>query len=559
MSFRAFKPSARQRTLIVSGLVLVLLLFLGTTVKGGTGQPLIVAIFQTVTPSPTLTATPVPPTGTPGPSPTFTDTPEPTITPSITPSPTETPSPTPQAIGQPTLGFYLSTPPVSPPTEIPTPVGRITVPENVVNILLIGTDTISGNSFRTDTMIVVSINKDTGSVTLISIPRDLYVFIPQWTMQRINAAYARGNNAGYPGGGASLLIQTILYNFGLPIHYHVRVDFDGFKKVVDTLGGIDVPVWCQLDDYLLKVPPGYYEMTPEEKGQYTRIPENWEPYTVPVGIQHMDGQDALFFARLRQSYRTYVSLPEPKRAISDYDRARRQQQVLRAVYRKALSLDIIPQTPALFSEFSAIVDTDMGLGDILQFVSLVGKMDQAHIRSRFIGPGQVTSWTNPVDNANLLLPKPDEIRALLEEAMRPPSQKQTSRTAAKVEIWNGTTNADWDALAVDRLGWEGFAASVGTPDRTDYPHTTIIDFTSSAKGSSLEALAALLGVKQQYIVAQPDPNSPVQYRVILGANYDTCGTPILHLATQTPTATIPPISNPEIITLTSEATITPSP
>lgn len=549
------KPGARPRAL-AAGILAVILLTLAVVPREASGRSWIASLLSSATPTATPTPTDTP---TPGPTatPTVTHTPSPTATatPTVTHTPTQTPSPTAQPKGQPTLGYYLSTPQTPPPTEIPAPVERVPMPEGVVNILLIGSDRISDNSYRTDTMIVVSINKETGSVTLISIPRDLYVFIPQWTMQRINTAFTHGNSVSYPGGGSSLLIQTILYNLGLPVHYYVRVDFAGFQQIVDTLGGIDVPVWCELEDYVLTLPPDYESLTPEQKEAYARDPEHWKAYNVPAGVQRMDGEDALLYARLRQSYRSYISLPPPKRSVSDYDRARRQQQVLRAIYRKALSLDVVPRIPQLYAQFKAIVDTDMDLGDVLQFVPLAGKLDTAHIRSRFIGGGQVTAWTNPNDKANVLLPRPDAIRDLLEEAMRPPSSKQTSRAAARVEIWNGTTHPQWDVITADRLGWEGFAPVVGTPDRTDYERTTIVDFTSSAKGSSLYELAQLNRVNSRDIISQPDPNSPVDYRVILGADYDTCGTPLFVAPTATPTVS-PPTVDPNA---TPIETATPSP
>lgn len=508
---------------------LAVVLAFGAALASPDARPRLIALLQE--PTATLSPSPGPAsTRTPTASPSATPSPEP----SATPTSTLTPSPTAQPRGQPTLGYYFSTPVPPPPTEIPPPVGRIALPDGVVNILLIGIDRLSDNSYRTDTMVVMSINKNTGSVTLISIPRDLYVFIPQWTMQRINTAYTHGNSVGYPGGGASLLIQTILYNLGLPIHYHVRVDFAGFKQIVDTLGGIDVPVWCELEDYVLDVPPDYESMSPEQRDQYTHDPAHWDAYVVPVGVQRMDGEDALLYARLRQSYRAYVRLPAPRRAVSDYDRARRQQQVLRAIYRQGLRLDMVPRIPELYAQYRSVVDTDLDLGDVLQFVPVAGTLDSPHVRSVFIGPGQVTAWTTPVDRANVLLPKPAEIRALLENAMRPPSEKSLARGAARVEVWNGTANADWGMLAVDRLGWEGFNAVEAPADRTDYAHTTIIDFSSSTKGSSLDELAALLRVAPENRLSQPDPNSPIDYRIILGADYDTCGAP---LASAQPTAT----------------------
>ena len=160
-----------------------------------------------------------------------------------------TPTPTAQTKVEPTLGYYNITPAANATlaTPIPTPVSQLDLDEDVVNILLIGTDYRAAEAtFRTDTLIVVSINKKAGSVSMLSIPRDLYVYIPKWGMSRINSAYGAAASNAYPGGGPALLEQTLLYNLGIPIHYYALVNFDGFRQIVDTLGGIDVPVNCQV-------------------------------------------------------------------------------------------------------------------------------------------------------------------------------------------------------------------------------------------------------------------------------------------------------------------------
>ena len=136
-----------------------------------------------------------PPTETPRPA-------EPAISPPPTetspPADTPTPTPTGLLVGEPTLGYFNITPAANATlvTPFPTPVTPLELDEDLVNILLIGTDyRASEKAFRTDTLIVVSINKQTGDVTMLSIPRDLYVYVPTWGMQRINKAYADGESS----------------------------------------------------------------------------------------------------------------------------------------------------------------------------------------------------------------------------------------------------------------------------------------------------------------------------------------------------------------------------
>ena len=102
--------------------------------------------------------------------------------------------------------------------------------QETVNFLLIGSDQRHGASFRTDTMVIAILRPNEGQVSLISIPRDLWVSIPGSGNQRINTAYENGELNGYPGGGAGLFKDTILYNLGIRIDHTALVDFDGFRR-----------------------------------------------------------------------------------------------------------------------------------------------------------------------------------------------------------------------------------------------------------------------------------------------------------------------------------------
>src|SRR4029077_14866073 len=136
---------------------------------------------------------------------------------------------------QPTLGAFSITPLANATlvTPNPTAVTAQTVAPAIVNVLLIGTDSRAIDpTFRTDTLIVVSINKDAGTVSLLSIPRDLFVYFPTDGMGRINLAFQAADSLGFKGGGPALLEQTILYNLGIPIQYYALVNFDGFRQVV---------------------------------------------------------------------------------------------------------------------------------------------------------------------------------------------------------------------------------------------------------------------------------------------------------------------------------------
>ena len=112
-----------------------------------------------------------------------------------------------------------------------------------VNILLMGIDKRPDEVFsRTDTMILVTVDPNTKTAGMVSIPRDLWVSIPGEGEWRVNQAHYFGDKHGYPGGGPALAMKTIQYNLGVPVQFFIKVDFEGFRNIVDTLGGIEIDI-----------------------------------------------------------------------------------------------------------------------------------------------------------------------------------------------------------------------------------------------------------------------------------------------------------------------------
>jgi LCP family protein required for cell wall assembly len=297
--------------------------------------------------------------------------------------PTETPPPPPPASATPSP----SPTPVNPwgdfpgPTEpsaidIPRPAPEIPFGPDVVNILLLGSDQRPYESgHRTDTIIVVSLDPEAQTVTMLSIPRDLYVYIPGWRVDRINVADVRG--------GPDMIKQTILYNFGIPIHRWARINFYGFVTAIDLLGGIDVQITGYLSDNCMHV----------------------ALYYTPGTTRHMDGTTALCYVRQRET-------------TGDLDRMRRAQEVVRAIFDRVVSLDGLSRVPDLYSQFGNLVETDITVGDLLPLVpmatSVSGNPDA--IRQFAINGDMVTLWRVPSSGASVLLPMQDAIRGLLESA-----------------------------------------------------------------------------------------------------------------------------------------------
>lgn len=376
------------------------------------------------------------------------------------------------------------------PFPMPTPVPLVEQPDGVINIVLLGADQASGTSRgRTDVIVIVSINPDVPSVSLISIPRDFYAWIPTYGFGKINTADSRGGN--YPGGGPALVKATIEYNFGIPIHYYARVNFEGFVRIVDTLGGVDVPVECELHDTF---------PNPDN-------PEEGLDIDLYPGVQHLDGQYALWYARSRWS-------------THDFDRNRRQQQILRALYHQVLDLDVISHVPELWGALQETVETDLGLDEVL-WLGLVGsQLDLADVKSRFIGPPYVRSWTAP-GGAYVLLPVEGALQPLIAEALQSPATGRANQPPFRVEVWDGTGRPGMAEVAVARLRWEGFAVvSVETVD--PLPRTQIVDFTPTDKGSPLWLLTRLYGREASDVTSEPTEGSPVDIRIILGTDYNSC-------------------------------------
>jgi len=454
---------------------------------------------ETSTPAPTASATPTA-TATPTASatPTGTPTPTPSATPTQTPTPTDTTTPVPAR------GVYPATATPALPEEIeleliPTPVPLVNVPTGTINIVLLGSDQRPNEtSWRTDVVIVVSVNPNLPTVTMWSIPRDTWLYVPNWTHQRINLADTHGASVNYPGGGPGLIKATIEYNFGIHVDYFARVDFAGLMRIVDTLGGIDVLLDCPVEDGFPDDP------ITEDPSVVTQI-----SYPEP-GLYHIDGKHALWLSRSRKT-------------TSEFARSRRQHRILRGIWSKANQLGLVTRLPELWEELTTTVQTDLSLDDVVWLASIGLRLDPTRIRSGFIDGSHLSAWTTP-KGASVLVPHTEEILAELEPLFNP-YPYQAPQGFNQVEIWNGSGKRDWGLLAADELLLNGFQVTNIQGADTYYEQTVLIDYTTTSKGSPLPLLQRLFNVWGENVISQPDPNSPVSFRLIVGAEYQPCVRP----------------------------------
>jgi LCP family protein required for cell wall assembly len=386
---------------------------------------------------------------------------------------------------------------------------------------LLGVDKRPDDQYaRTDTMILVTIDPATGQGGMVSIPRDLWVTVPGYGEDRINTAHYRGDKNGYPGGGPALAMKTVQYNLGVPVHFYVRVDFDGFRRIVDTLGGIDVDVPQTIDD------PKYPDMN-----------YGYDPFYIVAGMQHMDGDTALKYARTRAT------------AGADFARAARQQQVLFAIREKALAIGVITKIPELWATMADTVQTDLQLVDIIELANLAGEVTSEDIKTAVIDDTMTVDYKTEA-GAQVLLPVREKIRPVIDEIFSSPelsgppptptpnptamaqAQAQAEAEAqqraeimaalqaegAKIVVQNGTAQEGLAAATAEYLRDQGFTiVQFGPADRIDYPRTVIVDYTD--KSYALSLLTGIFNVADENIRRSPNLKSEVDIRVIIGADF----------------------------------------
>jgi len=218
-----------------------------------------------------------------------------------------------------------------------------------INILLLGLDQREGETgpCRSDTIIVASLNPQDGSAYLVSIPRDLWAYIPGRGWNRVNTAHFYG--------GPTLAEATVERLLRAPIHHCVSLKFRGFEKAIDALGGVVITVDRPIVD------PSY----PDEHWGYTSI-------YIPAGTQRMDGKTALRYVRSRHGR-------------GDFDRIRRQQKLLRALREQAGGWDLLLKLPSILAALRGELWTDLSLGEMLSLGRLALEINPQNIAYEVIG------------------------------------------------------------------------------------------------------------------------------------------------------------------------------
>jgi polyisoprenyl-teichoic acid--peptidoglycan teichoic acid transferase len=267
---------------------------------------------------------------------------------------------------------------------------------NNINVLLLG---IGGGSHDgpnlTDTIILASVNTKTNKVVLTSIPRDLWVPDLTTNVKKINEAYADGESKRKGGGliEAEAIVGKIT---GQSIDYGVRIDFSGFVKAVDVMGGLDVNVDNAFDDYMYPISgkeDESCENTDEDIKAYTesgtasaemdlaKFPCRYKHLHFNTGLQHMDGETALEFVRSRHATGDEGS---------DFARSKRQEKIIKAFKDKALSAQTLinpAKVLELYGILKGSIDTDIKQDEFDDFIRLGNQIRTAKIVSSVIDTG----------------------------------------------------------------------------------------------------------------------------------------------------------------------------
>jgi LCP family protein required for cell wall assembly len=262
-----------------------------------------------------------------------------------------------------------------------------------ITILVMGIDQRQGETergYRTDTMILMTLDPVTMRAGMLSIPRDLWVPISILRENgRINTANYWGDYEDYPGGGPALAKKTVEQVLGIQIQHYVRLNFTAFEDLIDRIGGIEVDV--PDDIYDPKYPNGSYGI---------------EPFSISKGKQTLDGPNALKYARTRAT------------KGGDFDRSQRQQQVILAVLTKLknprIAIGLFAQAPDVLQEINASVKTDLSIQQIQQLGALALKIEPQNIKTTAINQDQVEFVTTP-DGQEVIVPIRTEMAKLRDQ------------------------------------------------------------------------------------------------------------------------------------------------
>lgn len=363
------------------------------------------------------------------------------------------------------------------------------------NILLLG---MGGKNhpggYLTDTIMISSVNYQENQLGIISLPRDLWVPIAGFDHSKINSAYSHGeSNKKTTGGGGALASKTVENVLDIPIHYYISLDFEGFKKLVDTVGGVDIYVEKDIYD-------PYY---PADNMV------DYSPFRIAAGEHHMDGALALKYVRSRKT-------------TTDFDRSRRQQQVISAVKEKMLSLNILANPKKVTDIINILGDhirTNMQIDEIYALWNVGKNIDTTNILSQVIDTSQDGPLTSAQDyRGYYIYPRKgvDKFGDLQIIAKNLFNQASGDVSLAKIEVLNGANRQGVAATVSQYLKSYGYNVTKIGDAPSSVPKTIVYDYSQGKYSQLAQGIADNLKASLDTRENKP---ANIDIQVIVGTDY----------------------------------------
>ncbi len=355
-----------------------------------------------------------------------------------------------QALGETTLTSSPTSAAVGTPATIQNPSG--------MNIVLLGSDkrASTGVGGRADSIILVHVDPEKHFLSMLSVPRDLRVEIPGHDPNRINAAYRFG--------GPALLIRTIQSTFGVDLDHYIEVDFNAFKQITDTVGGVYVDIDRKYDDQWIRFSPGY---------------------------QLLGGTKALDYVRTRHD------------SNFDFGRMERQQRFIAAVREQAMGWNLPLKLPGLIKALFGNVDTDLSANEFLKLAYWAVKLDGGRMRmAKLVAPNQT------IDGASFVAATPEQIKSAVKDFFTEPDPvvqdsdlpappdahlKTAELSGISVDVLNGTGRVGQGALATVWLLRQGATVSIVKEAEDPIEGSAIVTYPRG-RASDAKAVALALGI-----------------------------------------------------------------
>ncbi len=316
------------------------------------------------------------------------------------------------------------------------------VPKEPLNFLVMGADADAADPVgRADTIMLIHVDFDKRKAVMVSIPRDFRVDIPGNGTDKINHSYHFG--------GPALAIKTVQQYTGLPIHHYAVVDYNGFMKLVDAIGGVDVNVKERMVDSELGDP-------------------------IDKGPQHMDGLTALHYVRFRNTAR------------GDFTRIEDQQNFARALIDQSAKIQNTFKLPTLIKIGSENVQTDMSISEMLSYANDIRSFKQDDLTTVTLpGAGET------INDVSYVIPDQDKVDTILDfikknQPINPLLLEDVSPGDVNVKVLNGSGIEGIGGEAADMLSNKGYQiVTIGNADRPDYA-TSIIYYAKVNYGKALK-------------------------------------------------------------------------